>query len=306
MRDYKRTFGSAAFDAVNVFVMLVLVFVTLYPFLFVVSRSFMSEGERVVRPYALIPREGINIEGYKYIFSAGSKVITGFSVTFFRVIVGTVLSVVVEAMFAYALSKKYYPMRGPLTVMIAITMWFGGGLIPSFLVVRMVGLYNSIWVYVLAPLLGAWGIIVMRTFFSQLPESLEESAKLDGANDITILFRIVFPLSTAVLATMALFSVVYHWNEWFMGIIYVSDPKKLPGDGDPLPDPPPGRALAARRHLVDGAGAPLAVDPHGAHRGDRVPGGRRVPVLPEVLHQGDAHWLHQGLGFSRGRCPRTP
>jgi len=228
MRDYKRTLGSVAFDTVNVFLMLVIVFVTLYPFLFVVSRSFMSEGERVVRPYALIPREGIDLQGYRYIFSAGSKVITGFSVTFFRVIVGTVLSVVVEAMFAYALSKKYYPMRGPLTVMIAITMWFGGGLIPSFLVVRMVGLYNSIWVYVLAPLLGAWGIIVMRTFFSQLPESLEESAKLDGANDITILFRIVFPLSTAVLATMALFSVVYHWNEWFMGIIYVSDPKKLP------------------------------------------------------------------------------
>ena len=228
MRDYKRTFGSVAFDAVNVLIMLLLVFVTLYPFLYVVSRSFMSEGERVVRPYALIPREGINIEGYKYILGAGSKVLTAFSVTFFRVIVGTILSVLAEAMFAYALSKKYYPLRGPLTVMIAITMWFGGGLIPTFLVVRAVGLYNSIWVYVLAPLMGAWGIIVMRTFFSQLPESLEESAKLDGANDITILFRIVFPLSTAVLATMALFSVVYHWNEWFMGIIYVSDPRKLP------------------------------------------------------------------------------
>ncbi len=188
----------------------------------------MTEGERVVRPYALIPREGINLEGYTYILGAGSKVLTAFSVTFFRVIVGTILSVLAEAMFAYALSKKYYPLRGPLTVMIAITMWFGGGLIPTFLVVRAVGLYNSIWVYVIAPLMGAWGIIVMRTFFSQLPESLEESAKLDGANDITILFRIVFPLSTAVLATMALFSVVYHWNEWFMGIIYVSDPKKLP------------------------------------------------------------------------------
>ena len=76
--------------------------------------------------------------------------------------------------------------------------------------------------------MGAWGIIIMRTFFSQLPDSLEESAKLDGANDVTILFRIVFPISTAVLATMSLFSVVFHWNEWFMGIIYVTDPRKVP------------------------------------------------------------------------------
>jgi putative aldouronate transport system permease protein len=115
-----------------------------------------------------------------------------------------------------------------LTVMIAITLWFGAGIIPRFLVVRMVGLYNSIWVFVLAPLMGAWGIIIMRTFFSQLPDSLEESAKLDGANDVRILFQIVFPLSTPVLATMALFSVVYHWNEWFSGIIYIADPNKVP------------------------------------------------------------------------------
>jgi len=228
MRDYSRTFGSAVFDVLNILLMLLLVFVTLYPFLFVVSRSVMSQAERVARPYALIPTQGIEFDGYTYILGAGSKVLTGYSITLFRVIVGTVLSVLCEAMFAYALSKKYYPLRGALTVMVAITMWFGGGMIPTFLIVRAVGLYNTIWVYVLAPLMGAWSIIIMRTFFSQLPDSLEESAKLDGANDVTILFRIVFPISTAVLATMALFSVVYHWNEWFMGIIYVSDPKKLP------------------------------------------------------------------------------
>lgn len=217
-----------AFDIFNVLLMVLLIFVTLYPFLFVVSRSFMTEGERAARPFSLIPIQGISIEGYKYILGSGSKVISGYSVTLFRVIVGTILSVLCEAMFAYALSKKYYPLRKFLTVMIAITLWFGGGLIPTFLVVRGVGLYNSIWVYVIAPLMGAWGIIIMRTFFSQLPESLEESAKLDGANDVTILFRIVFPISTAVLATMSLFSVVFHWNEWFMGIIYVTDPKKVP------------------------------------------------------------------------------
>jgi putative aldouronate transport system permease protein len=228
MRDYSRTVGSALFDVLNIVLMLLLVFVTLYPFLFVVSRSVMSQAERVARPYSLFPTRGIELDGYTYILGSGSKVLTGYAVTLFRVVVGTILSILCEAMFAYALSKKYYPLRGVLTVMVAITMWFGGGMIPTFLIVRAVGLYNSIWVYVIVPLMGAWSIIIMRTFFSQLPDSLEESAKLDGANDVTILFRIVFPISTAVLATMALFSVVYHWNEWFMGIIYVSDPKKLP------------------------------------------------------------------------------
>jgi putative aldouronate transport system permease protein len=228
MRDYSRSVGSVTFDIVNVLLMLILVFVMVYPFLFVVSRSVMTEGERAARPYSLIPTQGIDLEGYTYILGAGSKVLTGYAITLFRTVVGTILSVLTEAMFAYALSKKYYPMRKFLTVMIAFTLWFGGGMIPTYLVVRAVGLYNSIWVYVLAPLMSAWGIIVIRTFFSQLPESLEESAKLDGANDVTILFRIVFPLSTAVLATMALFSVVFHWNEWFMGIIYVSNPDKVP------------------------------------------------------------------------------
>ncbi len=228
MKDYKRTLGSVSFDVGNVLLMLFLCFVTLYPFLFVVSRSIMPDAERAARPYALIPFSGITLDGYSYMFGQGSRVITGYLITIFRTIVGTILSVLVEAMFAYALSKKYYPLRGFLTVMIAITLWFGAGLIPRYLVVRMVGLYNSIWVYVIVPLMGAWGIIIMRTFFSQLPESLEESAKLDGANDVRILFQIVFPLSAPVLATMSLFSVVFHWNEWFSGIIYVADPNKVP------------------------------------------------------------------------------
>jgi putative aldouronate transport system permease protein len=228
MRDFKRTIGSTTFDVFNVFIMVVLCAITVYPFLFVVSRSIMPDAERAARPYALIPTTGVTIQGYTYMFGAGSRVIQGYLITIFRTVVGTILSVVCEAMFAYALSKKYYPLRGFLTVMIAITLWFGAGIIPRFLVVRMIGLYNSIWVFVLAPLMGAWGIIIMRTFFSQLPDSLEESAKLDGANDVRILFQIVFPLSTPVLATMALFSVVFHWNEWFSGIIYIADPKKVP------------------------------------------------------------------------------
>jgi putative aldouronate transport system permease protein len=112
--------------------------------------------------------------------------------------------------------------------LIVFTMFFSGGLIPVYLLVKAMGLLNTRWPLLLHNAIITFNFIIMRTGFAAMPDSLEESAKLDGANDITILFRIVFPLSTAVLATMALFSVVYHWNEWFMGIIYVSDPKKLP------------------------------------------------------------------------------
>jgi putative aldouronate transport system permease protein len=220
--------ASITFDVTNIILMVLLCVVMLYPFLFVASRSVMTDAERAARPYALIPFHGLQFDGYSYIFGQGSRIFQGYLVTLFRTIVGTVLSVVANAMLAYALSKRYYPLRGALTIMVALTLWFSPGIIPTFLVVRAVGLYNSIWVYVIVPLMGAWSIIIMRTFFQQLPDSLEESAKLDGANDVTILFRIVFPISTAVLATMALFSVVFHWNEWFMGIIYVSDPKKQP------------------------------------------------------------------------------
>ncbi len=224
----KRTVGDHLFDVLNITLMLLLCVLTLYPFLYVVSRSVMSITDRALHPFALIPREKIDLEGYRYIVGQGSRLGRGYLITIFRTVVGTILSVLLESMFAYALSKQFYPLRKALTVMIALTMWFGAGLIPRFLVVRAVGLYNSIWVYVFLGLFQAWYIIILRTFFSQIPDSIEESARLDGANEFMILFRLIFPLSTAVLATISLFHIVGHWNEWFSGIVYVTDPNKVP------------------------------------------------------------------------------
>jgi putative aldouronate transport system permease protein len=224
---YRKTAREILFDGLNIFLLVLLCVLTVYPFLYVISRSVMPEGERALRPYALIPHS-FTFEGYKFIFERGSLLYKGYIVTIFRTVVGTLLSVVAEAMFAYALTRKRYPLRNALTVMIAMTMWFEAGLIPSFLVIRAVGLYNSIWVYVIGPLMSAWYIFIIRTFFQQLPDSLEESAKIDGAHDFTILARIVVPLSKPVLATVALFHVVYHWNEWFTGIVFVTDKLKLP------------------------------------------------------------------------------
>ena len=225
---HKKTLADRVFDACLIALMLLLCVLTLYPFLFVVSRSVMSITDRALHPFALIPRQKLDFEGYQYIVGQGSRLGRGYLITIFRTVVGTVLSVLLESMFAYALSKRFYPLRKILTVMIALTLWFSAGLIPRFLVVRAIGLFNSIWVYVFLGLFQAWNIIIFRTFFSQIPDSIEESARLDGANEFTILFRLIFPLSTAVLATISLFHIVGHWNEWFSGIVYVTDPNKVP------------------------------------------------------------------------------
>jgi putative aldouronate transport system permease protein len=223
----KQTTGDKIFEFTSVFSIVILCLLTLYPFLFVIARSVMPDTERALRPFALIPHD-IDLIGYEYIFGQSSRLYRAYGITLFRTIVGTALSVFVESMFAYAISQKEYPLRKALSLMIVITMWFQGGMIPKFLVIKSVGLYNSVWVYVLLPLMTAWYIFILRSFFSGIPDSIKESARIDGANEFTIFVKLILPLSTAVLATVSLFHIVYHWNEWFSGIIFVNDPKKIP------------------------------------------------------------------------------
>ena len=223
----KKSIGEKAFDIVNVTLLILLCLGTLYPFMFVISRSLMSDTERALRPFALFPKE-IDLEAYRFILGTKSLLFRAYQITLFRTIVGTLLSLLVESMFAYVIAKKTYPLRKPLTVMIAFTLWFSGGLIPTFLLVRSVGLFNTVWVYIVPKLMVAWNILIMRNFFAQIPDSLEESAKMDGANEAAILFRILIPLSTAVLATMSLFHAVWHWNEWFSAVIYVNNSRLWP------------------------------------------------------------------------------
>jgi putative aldouronate transport system permease protein len=223
----KRSFGEKFFDAANLAFMAVLCSAMMYPLLYVISRSVMTDAQRALHPFSIIPTE-FDFHGYAFILSSGSLLISGFKVTLFRTIVGTALSLLIECMFAYAISKKEYPLAVPLTMMIAFTMWFSGGLIPSFLLLKSLGFLNSIWVYVIPKLMVVWNILLLRNFFAQIPGELDESAKMDGASEVQILFLIIIPLSTAALSTIGLFHIVYHWNEWFSGIIYVTDKDKLP------------------------------------------------------------------------------
>lgn len=222
-----KTWGEKAFDFFNILLLVFLCGIMIYPILFVVGQSFMSDAERAVNPLGIIPKI-IDLSGYNYIFGKGSLLLNGYQITLFRTIIGTLLSLLIECMMAYVLAKDYYPLRKPITKMIVFTMWFSGGLIPTFLLLKSMGFINSVWVFIIPRLASVWNILILRNFFAQIPESLEEAAKIDGANDITVLFRVILPLSLPALATVGLFHVVYHWNEWFTGIVYITDPHKMP------------------------------------------------------------------------------
>ncbi len=223
----RKTFGEKAFDAINLTFLIFLCAVMLYPILFVCGQSLMSDAERAINPLSIFPKE-LDLSGYRYILGKGSLLLSGYQITLFRTIIGTILSLLVESMMAYVLAKESYPLRKQITMLIVFTMWFSGGLIPSFLLLKSLGFFNSIWVFIFPRLASAWNILILRNFFAQIPESLEEAARIDGANEITVLFRVILPLSLPALATVGLFHVVYHWNEWFTGIIYITDTHRMP------------------------------------------------------------------------------
>ena len=199
--------------------------VTLIPFLQVVTIS-MSPQEIVSRPgLHLFPRK-FDFSGYQKVFHYGLIWKSYFN-TIIRTALGTGLSVLLYIMTGYALSRRYLPHKKFWTLLMIFTMYFEGGLIPNYLLVNnWLGMNNSIWSMVLPGAMSAYTVIIMRNFFESIPDSLEESAKMDGANDITILFKIMVPLSKASIATIALWSIVYHWNEWFNCMLYIRDEGK--------------------------------------------------------------------------------
>ena len=154
------------------------------------------------------------------------NILTGYLNTLFRTIVGTFLTVLTTCMFAYPLSKKDLPHRSLITFLVLFTMLFGGGLVPTYLLIRDLRLIDSLWVYVLPGLTSAFNIIIVRNFFQSIPESLRESASIDGASDVRILFQIYMPLSKPVLATVSLWTAVAHWNAWFDALLYINSESK--------------------------------------------------------------------------------
>lgn len=206
-------------DIVITFIMCFVLVITVYPFLQVVAISFNDATDTVRGGVHIWPRV-FTLNNYKEIFASNSKIMTGFMNSVLRTVIGTVLGVLCSAMLAYTLSRKDYMFRKPISVLFILTMYVSGGMIPEYMLIKNLGLINQFSVYILPGLLSAFNIIVLRSFMDNLPFEVQESAKIDGANDFTIFWRIIFPLCLPVIATVALFIAVGQWNAWFDTYLY--------------------------------------------------------------------------------------
>ena len=213
-------------DIFIVIFMLYVVIVTLYPFLNILAKSFNDPIDTVKGGIHILPRE-FTVDNYVSLFEGGSNLPAAFRMSVLRTVIGTVTGVLCCAMFAFPLSRSDFMFRNFFTVMLVITMYIGGGLIPDFLLMTRLGLYGSFWVYIIPWLINAFNVIIIRAYIDTIPASLQESARIDGANDIGIFFKIILPLCKPVLATIALFIAVGQWNSWFDTYLYARDTPAL-------------------------------------------------------------------------------
>lgn len=199
----------------------------LYPMWHVVMASFSDPIELMRHTGVIWKPLGLSLEGYRVVIQ-NPNIPVSYLNTIFYVLLGTSINMLLTTLGAYALSRKGFMFKKTLTLLIVFTMYFNAGLVPNFLLVKGLGLYNTVWALVLPGAVSTWNLIVMKTSFQAVPVSLEESARLDGANDFTILFRIFLPLSKATVAVMILFYAVAHWSSWFNAMIYLRDRSKFP------------------------------------------------------------------------------
>ena len=221
------TRGEKIFYAVNYFLLVLLSFICVYPMYYVLIGS-LSEPVRMLshRGMLILPL-GLSVDSFSKVFQY-PMIPIGYRNTLFYVIAGTVFNLFLTILGAYGLSRKKLMFRNAIMFMIVFTMFFQGGLIPTYLWMKQMSLLNTFWAMLLPRAISAWNLIIMRTSFAAIPDSLLESAKIDGAGDVMILSRIIIPLSTAVIAVMVLYYGVSNWNRWFDALIYLRDRKLYP------------------------------------------------------------------------------
>ena len=222
----KRSPGEIIFDIGNAVFLGILTLIFLYP-MYVIMAAFSDPARFVSHTGLLWLPEGFSLAGFKMVLRTAS-IVTGYGNTVLYVIAGTALNILLTSMGAYVLSRKKLYIRRFLSLAIVFTMYLSGGLIPFYLTVRNLGLYNTRLALILPVAVNTWNLIVMRTSMSQVPDSLEEAAKIDGANDFVILFRVILPVIKSTVAVMVLFYAVQHWNSWFNAMIFLQDRSKYP------------------------------------------------------------------------------
>lgn len=223
----KRTTGERIFDVINIAIMLLLIVLTLYPMWYVLMASFSDASALARHQGLLFQPQGFSLASYKAVWS-NPMIGRGYLNTLTIVIGGTVLNLFMTSLCAYVLSRRNLPYKKILSLFVLFTMYFSGGLIPRYLVVSNLGLLNTYWAILLTGLISTYNMIIMRTYFQSIPESIEESATIDGANELVVLLRIILPLSKPVVAVMVLYYGVSHWNSWFAAMIYLQKREMFP------------------------------------------------------------------------------
>ncbi len=222
----RKSLGSKIFDFINITVMTIFSVIMLYPLVYVLSIS-ISNSEAVTLGKVFLWPVGFDLTAYK-IALVNPDIWNAYKNTLIYVVLGTTITIMLNTMAAYPLSVKQFYGRKYITVYFTVTMFFSGGLIPTYLLISRLGMIDTIWVMVIPTSVTAWNIIVFRTNFQGIPESLIEAAKMEGANSFRIYLQIVIPLSKPIIATISLFTVVGIWNNFFQALIYLNDNRMIP------------------------------------------------------------------------------
>ena len=227
MNNMKPTKGYRAFQVINTIIMIFVIFITLYPFVYLVAQSFSSDAAASAGKVTFYPI-GFNVNTYKYILR-DNHFFRYYGNTIFYTVVGTFISVACTALIAYPLSKPRLRLNKVITPLVVFTMYFAGGMIPNYIVItQWLGLQDSMWSIILPNAISTFNLLVMKSFFAGLPEELEEAAAIDGMNTYQIFLKIIIPLSKPIIATMCLFYMVTMWNEWFTPMLYLDSKDKWP------------------------------------------------------------------------------
>ena len=222
----KMTKEDRIFSVVTYTVLSILMILMIYPFIYVLSTSISQPSEVMKGSVWLLPK-GFDLTAYKQMIGH-PLFLSSYKNTILYAVVGTILTLIFTALTAYPLSREKFKIRGFISKFYLVTMFFGGGMIPTYIAMKNLHLVDTFWVMVIPGAVSAWNVILMRSFFKTIPESLHESAYLDGASDFQVLGRIVVPLSKPIFATIGLFTMVGHWNNFFSGLLYLNDSNKYP------------------------------------------------------------------------------
>lgn len=219
--------GDRIFNVINHFLLIIITLIVIYPLVFVLSASF-SDPQAVLRGEMFLWPKGINFHSYEKIFQ-NKDILRGYTNTLIYTSVGTLINLVMTILAAYPLSRKDFIGRNAIMALFVFTMFFSGGLIPTYMLIKNLGMLNTFWVMIIPNAVSIWNIIIMRTFFQQsIPNELHEAATIDGCSNIQTLTRIILPLSMPIIAVTILFYAVGHWNAFFNAMLYLSDKDKFP------------------------------------------------------------------------------